>query len=85
MSFKEQFRDFQELVREHRLLRAHNKGFSPETPQDKLLLFAEGAVVLMILERFLRILPGVEARDEDTLYNLLEKAVSKKRRVLEIS
>jgi hypothetical protein len=76
MAFKDNFKDLYHLMREHTLLRAHNT--TPGQPQDRLLMFAEGALVLMLLERFLRIVPEVEATDEDTLGKLLKKAVEKK-------
>jgi hypothetical protein len=83
MMFKEKFRDFQELIREHTILRNHNQKFKERDPQKNLLLFAEGAIVVMIIERFLRILPGVGAADGDKLQRLLKKATSKK--ILSIS
>jgi hypothetical protein len=39
------------------------------------LLFAEGAVALVLIERFVRAVLGVRASEGDTLYNLLQKAV----------
>ncbi len=75
VTFKEKFRDFQELAREHDILRKHNLAIGSNAPQDKLLLFAEGGVVIMSLERFLRMLPGVGGTDSDTLRKLLKKAV----------
>jgi hypothetical protein len=84
VSFKDQYRDFQELVRELMLLRTHNQSFRDNDPQARLLLFAEAAIVLMTLERFLRILPGVQATDGDTLPKLLSKATDDTRRVLEL-
>ena len=83
--FKDQFKDFQHLARELKILREHNKSFKEGDSQDRLLLFAEGAIVLLTLERFLRILPGVEATERDTLPNLLEKATSESRNVLVLS
>jgi hypothetical protein len=82
MSFKDQHPEMQHLVRELNILRAHN--LKPQTPQDQLLLFAEASLVCSVLERFLRILPEVGATDNDTLSNLLEKAFSKKRKVLSL-
>ena len=77
MSFKDNHIELQHLVREHRLLRQHNLRFKPGDPQEDILLFAEGAVILMTLERFARAILGADATEEDTLYNLLQKAVSK--------
>ena len=75
-TFKEQNREFQELVRELLLVRKHNLTFKPGDPQDAVLMFAEAALVLTAMERFLRIVLRAEATDSDTLPNLLEKATS---------
>ncbi len=83
MLFKDQFKDFGELAREHKQLRTHNRGFKEGDQQNTMLMFAEGALILIMLERFLRILPDVEATERDTLFNLLEKAIS--RQILEIA
>lgn len=83
--FKDRYRDFQHIVRELFILREHNKSFKPDDPQDRLLLFAEASVVLLAIERFLRILPGVEAVDDNTLHSLLEKATSQSRKILHLS
>jgi len=80
--FKDEYRDFFELLRERELLRNHNKKFKEGDPQDGLLMLAEGAITLITLERFLRILPGVEAAERDTLPNLLERTTSAARNVL---
>ena len=77
-TFKEQNRELQELVRELFLIRNHNLAFKPGEPLDKILLFAEAALVLIAMERFLRIILPGEATDADTLPNLLEKATSKR-------
>lgn len=73
--FKSRHREIQELVRELMLIRKHNLTFKEGDPQDTMLLFAEGAVVLVTLERFVRAVLGARASDRDTLPNLLEKAV----------
>ena len=78
MSFKDRHREMQEMVRELLLLRNHNLQFKEGDPQDKMLLIAEGALAALAMERFIRIVLGNLATDEDTLYNLLEKAVSRK-------
>lgn len=75
MTFKEKYRDYQELTREHDLLRNHNKA-NPD--QSKLLLFAEGALIIIMLERFLRMLPDLKAQDSETLYPLFKRAVDEK-------
>lgn len=81
-SFKERHREMQELVRELKQLRDHNLQFKPGDQQDKLLLFSEGLVCLLAMERFLRIVLRGEATDRDTLTNLLQKATSKGRNLL---
>lgn len=77
-TFKEQNREFQELVRELLFVRAWNLKFKAGDPQDKMLMFAEAALVLTAMERFLRIILVGHATDQDTLPNLLEKATSKR-------
>lgn len=74
MTFKDHHRELQELVRELELLRKNNLPIKEGEPQDKLLLFAEAALVCLVLERFVRAVLGAEAKNEDTLHNLLEKA-----------
>ena len=76
MSFKDEHREFQELVRELFWLRDHNKKFGPDDPQNDYLLMSEAAMTVIALERFLRMVLGAEATDQDTLPNLLEKATS---------
>lgn len=75
--FKAAHRELQELVRELVLLREHNLQFREGDPQDKLLMFAEAALVLIVLERFVRVVLGDDATDRDTLPGLLRKVVSK--------
>ena len=75
--FKENYKDLQHIVRELMLLREHNKSFKEGDSQERLLLFAEASLTILCLERFLRILPDVNATESDTLYNLLERAISK--------
>jgi hypothetical protein len=82
VSYKDDHREFQELVRELMLLRSHNQGFGPNNTQEQLLLLSEGAMTLVALERFLRMVLGNEAGDEDTLPNLLEKATGKRLHLL---
>lgn len=72
-TFQDNHKDFAELVRELQLLRAHNKTFGAGAEQSKLLQFAEGALTLITLERFLRILPSVKAKKDDSLGDLLDK------------
>jgi hypothetical protein len=64
-------------VRELTIVRAHNLEFKEGDPTDKLLLFAEAALVCLALERFVRAVLGEDATEGDTIYNLLQKAVSK--------
>lgn len=71
--FKSRNLVMQHLVRELLLLREHNQRFRESDPQDNLLLFAEGAVTLLVLEHFLRIVvPG----GKGSLPDLLQQAVS---------
>jgi hypothetical protein len=72
-SFKEQNRELQELAREVVVLRRYNQTIRDSG--ELWLVFAEGAVVLVTLERFLRAMLGDEAGPEDTLPNLLEMAM----------
>ena len=78
MAFKEQYQDLQEILREMRLLRSHNLTFRAGDSQEKILLFAEACVVLLALERFLRVILQKKATEQDTLPNLLEKATSRR-------
>lgn len=75
MTFKDEHPEIQHLVRELQLLRSHNLRFQQGDPQDKLLLFAEGAVALIVIERFARAVLGSRAAANDTLFNLLQQAV----------
>jgi hypothetical protein len=84
MPFKDDNRDLQELFRELRWLREHNHAVANEVPQRNLLFFSEACLVLLSLERFLRILPGVNPTDKDTLPTLLEKATSKRLEILRL-
>lgn len=76
-TFKERHPEMQHLARELHLLRSHNLTFKQGDPQDKLLMFAEAALVTLAIERFVRIVLGDEAPEGATIYNLLQKAVSK--------
>src|SRR5260370_582409 len=76
MTFKDRHRELQHLVRELTLVHNHNLTFKSAAPQDTLLMFAEGALVLITLERFLRVVLRSDVTDEDTLPNLLEKTTS---------
>src|SRR4051812_6367465 len=74
MATDEENKTLQELLRELEWLRAHNQECrgrgAPALP------VAEAAIVLMTLERFLRILPGIHATDKETLPQLLQRAVA---------
>jgi 5'-deoxynucleotidase YfbR-like HD superfamily hydrolase len=83
-TFKEQHEELQHIVRELKLVREHNLKFKQGDPQHKLLHFAEGLLVLIALERFLRVILASEAKEEHTLSNLLEMATSAKRNLLRI-
>ena len=80
-SFKEKHREFQELAKELTILREHNKSFIADDPQDKLLLFAEAALVLVAFERFLRIILESSTTGA-TFRNLLEEATGKKKELI---
>ncbi len=75
-TFKERHSEIQQLVRELHVLREHNLQFKEGDPQDGLLMFAEAALVCLVLERFVRSLLD-DATERDTLHNLLERAVSR--------
>jgi hypothetical protein len=75
-TFYERYPDIAELLREWGLLRNWNKRFMEGDPQDELLLFAEGSVVIVALERFVRAVLGSQALDTDTLDPLLRKATA---------
>jgi hypothetical protein len=77
MAFKNENLDLQHLVRELHVLRDHNRSFKEGDAQDTLLLVAEGAMALIVIERFLRAVLQGEATESMTLFNLLEKALSK--------
>ena len=74
MTFQDKYVDFQRLALELHRLRSHNTSF--DTDSLELFFFAEGAVVLLALERFMRMILGAEATDSDTLPTLIEKATS---------
>src|SRR4051812_30550225 len=74
MTFKDRYVDFQRIVWELKRLRDHNMSFKHDSLD--LFFFAEGTLVLLALERFVRIILGSEATEKDTLPNLLEKATS---------
>lgn len=83
MTFKDRYRDLQEMVRELTLLRNHNLQFKDaQQDQSTILMFAEAAMVLLVLERFLRAILGEFACDGDTLPNLFQKASSTKLRLI---
>lgn len=82
MSFKDRFRDFQRIVWELKRLRDHNTSFKQDSLE--LFFFAEGTMVLLALERFMRIILGTEAKEKDTLPNLLEKATSAKLNLIQL-
>jgi hypothetical protein len=76
MTFKDQFEDFQRMALELKRLRDHNVSFNADSYE--LFFFAEGTLVLLALERFLRMILGAHASEKDTLQNLLESATSRK-------
>ncbi len=84
-TFKDQNPELQNLARELWLVRDHNLKFKKGDPQDGLLLFAEGTLCLLALERFLRILPGLNATERETLPKLLKKATHESQPLLRIA
>jgi hypothetical protein len=76
MTFKDKYLEFQEIVKEVEYVRRHN--FSFEKYDPRMLLMAEGALVLLAFERFMRMILGDESRSDDTLKNLLDKATSQR-------
>jgi hypothetical protein len=76
MTFKDRHIEFQRIVQELSTLRNHNVSF--EADSLDLFFIAEGALVLVALERFIRMILGPHATDADTLPSLLEKATSKR-------
>lgn len=75
-TFRDRYLDLQHLIRELVLVRDHNRRFKEGEPQDEVLLFAEGALVVIVLERFVRAVLGDNAGPTETLHNLLQKAVA---------
>ena len=63
------------MVLEHKRLREHNMTFKSDSLE--LFLFAEASLILLMLERFLRMILKGRAKDGATLFNLLELATSK--------
>jgi hypothetical protein len=82
--FRSRYRDMSELLREWELLRTHNLTFKEGDPQDKYLIFAEGLVAIVALERFVRAVVGSDATDRDTLDALLRKATAGKTPLLRL-
>src|ERR1039457_251551 len=87
MSFKKQHRDFTEIARELDIVRNHNdhkiaEGKGKWSPG--CLLFAEGLLVLLTIERFLRIILGQSAGESATLPNLLEMATGSRLNLLSL-
>lgn len=83
--FRDKYQDFGEICREIEIVRKHNLEFKKGDDLSDLLLFSEALLYLLALERFLRIVPQLEATDIDTLVNLLEKATSKRRGFIKIN
>lgn len=75
-SFRELHPDFEELLCEIDCVRAHNFDIERGASQQHRLIVAEGALIVLALERFLRIVLAARATSGDTLHNLLEKAAS---------
>jgi hypothetical protein len=77
LSFRDENRAMVELARELDLLRKHNRKFKPGDPQGNLLVFAEAALVCLVLEHFVRVVVGTLAPAKTELFNLLQLAVSR--------
>ena len=71
--FKDQFKEFQHIVRELTHIRESNLKIKEGEPQNNLYLFAEASLVLLALERFLRIMPILKSKPDDTFRKLLQK------------
>ena len=75
-SFRELYPDFEELLCEIDCVRAHNFEIERGASQQHPLIVAEGALIVLAFERFLRLALAERATGSDTLHNLLEKAAS---------
>ena len=75
MNFKEQNPLMQQLVREHAVLRSMNLAIKPGASQQRLFLYAEAMLVIVVLEHLLRCLPDVKASAKLTLGPLLDCAM----------
>jgi hypothetical protein len=64
MTFKDRNREFQEIAKELDYVRTHNLKFTKYDPS--MLLMAEGALVLLAFERFMRMILGSEATKDDS-------------------
>lgn len=80
-SFKDQYKDLQYLIRDMLKLRKFNNEQNKNGTPNEALLFAEASVLCVAFERFLRIVPAINAKDGDTLSDLLNHAFSKKNPV----
>jgi hypothetical protein len=81
--FLERNLDLGYLARELAVVRRHNMTFDQSDPQETLLMFAEGGLVLMAMERLLRTILGPEVGPNMTLPNLLQLAFSERLDVLD--
>jgi hypothetical protein len=76
-SFRDQHLELQYLIQDCRTLRLFNNAQAAAGTNKNCMLFAEAAVLCVALERFLRIIPVMLATDSDTIYNLLDRALTK--------
>lgn len=78
MAFKDRFRELEEIFRELQIVRERNLELTKLHGKwvPGYLAFAEGLLVLLGLERFLRVILGSEATMADTLPGLVKKATS---------
>lgn len=87
-TFKDENRALQEMVREFKVLQAHNKRFNDGDDLSTVLMFAEGALICMICEHFIRMVveknyPG-ETNEKTTLRGLLDFAMTTERNLFQL-
>src|SRR5713101_939818 len=76
-TFQDQYKEIGFIADEIKRLRSLNTSIIINSHQG--FLFAEAAITCMATERFLRIIPSMNATDKDTFSNLIDRALSKKR------
>jgi hypothetical protein len=78
-TFKDKYKDIQYLIRDMQLLRKYNDLQATNKTLNNCLLFAEATTTILAFERFLRILPAMNARHTETLSNFMDRALAKKK------